>query len=61
MNNMMAICGALRDLVPFVQFKKCEKHSWRSVIFTKSNTPPSVFLRFLNCAHGTKSPKASHI
>ena len=19
-------CGALRDLVPFVQFKKCEKH-----------------------------------
>ena len=25
------ICGALRDLVPFVQFKKREKHPWRSV------------------------------
>ena len=29
------ICGALRDLVPFVQFKKREKHSWRSVSFSK--------------------------
>ena len=26
-------CDALRDLVPFVQFKKCEKHLWRSVTF----------------------------
>ena len=25
-------CGALRDLVPFVQFKKREKHPWRSVL-----------------------------
>ena len=24
-------CGALRDLVPFAQFKKPEKHQWRSV------------------------------
>ena len=24
------ICDALRDLVPFVQFKKREKHPWRS-------------------------------
>ena len=42
---------ALRDLVSFVQFKKREKHPWRSVTFskvagflasnfTKSNTPP---------------------
>ena len=29
------ICGALRDLVPFVQFKKREKHPWRSVNFNK--------------------------
>ena len=29
------ICGALRDLVPFVQFQKHEKHSWRSVNFSK--------------------------
>ena len=27
------ICGALRDMVPFVQFKKREKHPWRSVKF----------------------------
>ena len=26
-------CGALRDLVPFVQFKKREKHPWRSMFF----------------------------
>ena len=48
------ICGALRDLVPFAQFKKREKHPWRSVNFgvkcqalacnfTKINTPPWVF------------------
>ena len=29
------IFGALRDLVPFVQFKKREKHPWRSVNFSK--------------------------
>ena len=29
--------------------------------FTKSNTPPWMFLRFLNCTIGTKSRKASHI
>ena len=28
------ICDALRDLVLFVQFKKREKHPWRSVIFS---------------------------
>ena len=28
-------CDALRDLVPFVQFKKHEKHPWRSVNFGK--------------------------
>ena len=36
----------LHDLVPFVQFKKREKHPWRSN-FTASNTPPSVFFTFL--------------
>ena len=29
------ICGALCDLVPFVQFKKREKHTWRSVNISK--------------------------
>ena len=28
-----AICDALRNLVPFVQFKKREKHPWKSVKF----------------------------
>ena len=28
-------CGALRDLVPFVQFKKRGKRPWRSVNFSK--------------------------
>ena len=28
-------CYALRDLVPFVQFKKREKHLWGSVTFSK--------------------------
>ena len=26
----------LRDLAPFVQVKKLEKHSWRSVTFSKA-------------------------
>ena len=29
--------------------------------FTKSNTPPRVFSRFLNCTNGTKSRKVSQI
>ena len=28
-------CGALRDMVPLVQFKKRVKHPWRSVNFSK--------------------------
>ena len=30
-NNPSSICGALRNLVAFVQLKKLEKHPWRSV------------------------------
>ena len=33
--SVATICGALRDLVPFVQFKKCEKHLWRKVTFNE--------------------------
>ena len=32
------IYDALRDLVPFVQFKKREKHPWRSVKVLKPAT-----------------------
>ena len=43
-------------LVPFVQFQKREKHPWTclSSNFTRSNTPPWVFSRFLNCTNDTK-------
>ena len=51
-------CDALRDLVPFVPFKKHKKtpmEEWyfylscrlKACIFTKSNTPPWVFFTFL--------------
>ena len=33
--ELFFICGALHDLVPFVQFKKREKHPWRNVDFSK--------------------------
>ena len=40
-----------------VQFKKREKHSWRSVTFsnfTKNNTPPWVFFTLIT-SHITKA------
>ena len=68
---LLTKCGALRDLVPFVQFKKREKHPWRSVTFskvvgfslhfTKINTPPWVFFTFFELYKGTKSRNASQI
>ena len=39
---IIIICDALHDLVPFVQFKKREKHPWRSC-----SPPPWVFFTFL--------------
>ena len=35
LRNILLICDALRDLVAFVQFKRREKHTWRSVNFSK--------------------------
>ena len=36
-NNFKIMCDAsLRDLVAFVQFKKCEKHPWRSDTYSKT-------------------------
>ena len=66
------ICDALRDLVPFVQFKKREKHPWRSVNFSKVagfehatllklTLLRGCFPRFLNCTNGTKSRNAPHM
>ena len=62
------IRGVLRDLVPFVQFKKGKKHPWRSVTFSKN--PATLlkvtqlcgcFSRFLNCTNVAKSHKTSYI
>ena len=34
-NDFQQICDALRDLVSLEQFKKREKHPWRSDTFSK--------------------------
>ena len=71
MQNEKSICDVLRDLVPFVQFKKCEKHPWRSVTFSrvagflpttllKATLLHGCFSRFLICKNSTKSCNASH-
>ena len=71
-NMALYICDALRDLVPFIQFKKREKYPWRSATFIKvaglkTATLIKVvlhhgcFSRFLNCTNGTKSCKKSQM
>ena len=68
-NHRKYICDAWRDLVPFAQFKKREKHLWKKVTFcdTLSSTPATLlkvillhgcFTRFLNC---TKLRALSHL
>ena len=41
--DLKNICDALRDLVPFVQFKKREKHPWKSVNFSKVECNLKIF------------------
>ena len=50
-----SLSDSLRDLVPFVQFKKREKHPWRSVTFRW------VFFTFFKCTNGTKSCNTSQM
>ena len=53
--GLTQLCDALRNLVPFVKFKKREKHPWRSVTFSfnlpatflKGNNPPWAFFTVL--------------
>ena len=70
--TLLYICSALRNLVPFVQFKKREKHPRRSINFNKVAKITKItllkltllhgcFSRFLNCTNGTKSRNAPHI
>ena len=42
------ICDALRNLVSFVQFKKCAKHPWRSVSFSPYEKELGQDIRFTN-------------
>ena len=54
----------MHDLVPFVQFKKHEKHRWRSLTFSivaGLTLLRERFSRFLNCTNGTKLTKASQM
>ena len=34
-HHLYFLCNALRDLVPFVQFKKRGKDTWKSATFSK--------------------------
>ena len=52
------ICDALRDLVPFVQFKNVKNTYGEPATLTLLH---GCFSRFLNCANGTKSRNAPHI
>ena len=60
------IYDILHDLVPYLQFRKCEKHQWRGITFSKvaGFWPATLrkvtllhgcFSSFSNCANGTKS------
>ena len=54
---IIIICDALHDLVPFVQFKKCEKHPWRSCRLLKVTLLHGCFSRFLNLQMVTNGVK----
>ena len=64
------MCDVLRDLVPFVQYKKHEKTHGRVLLLVKlqaggvlllSNTPPWVFFAFFKLYKGTESLNAKKI
>ena len=68
--TLYIICGALRDFLIFVQFRKREKHQWRSVNFSWRLQPATLlkltllhgcFSRFSNSTNGTKSSNAPHM
>ena len=66
MKNMvkMQIYDALPDFVPFVQFKKRQKHIGKSVTSSlqlKVTLFQGCFSRFFDCINDNKSSKASQI
>ena len=55
--NILAICDALCNLLPFLRFKKREKHPWRRGFSLHTLLKVSLhgsFSRVLNCRNGTK-------
>ena len=52
-------CGALRDLVPFVQFMKNTYGG--ALLLVKVTLLHGCFPRFLNCTNGTKLRRASQL
>ena len=64
MNIFVVISDALLALVPFIQFKKRERHPWESVTLRKVagfRLLHGCLSRFLNFTNGIKPRKASHI
>ena len=62
MFNLSIICDALRDLVPFVQFKNVKNiHEGVLILVLKLTLTHGCFSRFLNCINGTKLRNAPHI
>ena len=65
----ICICDALRDFVPFAQFKKCENTHAGVLLLVSFRPNPATFLkvtllhgcfsRFLSFTNGTKSRKQS--
>ena len=53
--------GTLCAICTICKIQKTWKTPEEDCNFTKKNTPPWVFSRFLNCANGTKSRKASQM
>ena len=45
------VCHVLRDLVQFIQFKKREKHQWKSITFSKVAGYPETLLK-VTLLHG---------
>ena len=62
LNNFLIICGVTQFSIIWTILKNVKNNHGGVLLATLlSNTPPSVFSRFLNCTNGIKSRSASHI
>ena len=58
--NFFSIRDALRDLVPFVQFKNV-KNTHGGVLLLVRNTPPWVFITFFKIVQMVPNPATHHM